>query len=314
MDIGICPNGGTLCHIGGDPIVKKRDVQGERNRFKETPGHDRNCVRCRFLISGLPFLIPLWGHANAISARADQLQTRIVENEFEIDQLKIERRNVNAQGEPTPSELRQRIQMLEAEWENNTQHRNQAFADLHAALTLIEKIRLIGESTPSDSISVPMLVDEEGLPEVAGRESTRFELCDAVVQIGRFFPSIRSADIERERDEFLNKVLYSGGYVPITLAPLTHEEKRMAADALATLLLSELGAMEAQNLIDGRKTLADLDLQDRLEGAVRQSIGRPLQRLALVMQDNPPRQATVDLDTNNLDGQPSIPRVEQRRR
>jgi hypothetical protein len=42
MDIGICPNGGTLCHIGGNQLVKKRDIQGERNHYQETPGHNRN--------------------------------------------------------------------------------------------------------------------------------------------------------------------------------------------------------------------------------------------------------------------------------
>lgn len=295
MDIGICPNGGTLCHIGGDRLHKKVDLQGERSLYKGTAGRDRNCVRCRFLVSGLPFLIPLWGHANMISARADQLQARIVENETEVGKLKVERREANARGEPTSPELRQRIRMLEADWENDMQLRDQAFADFHAALELIEKIRLARESGPDDGRYVPMLVSEDGLPDVEGKDSTRFELCDAVVQIGRFFPSLRSEELERERDEFLNKILFFGGYVPITLTSLTLEEKRSAADAMSAMLLGVVGAIETQNLVDGRKTLADLGLQDRLDAVVRQSIGQPLDPMPLIKQIRQGRQATVEL-------------------
>ncbi|RVA56808.1 hypothetical protein EN933_05430 [Mesorhizobium sp. M7A.F.Ca.US.001.01.1.1] len=279
MDIGICPNGGTLCHIGGDPVIKKKDLQGERNQYRETSGRTRNCVRCRFLVSGLPYLIPLWGHANMISTRADQLQARILENEREKEKLKAERRDANARGDPTSPELRQRIHVLEAEWESDIQLRDQAFADFHATLALIEKVRAVRSEDEHTDSGIPMIVNDEGLPEVEGRDSTRFELCDAVVQMGRFFPSLRSADLERERDEFLNRVLYSGGYIPITLAPLTMEERRAAADAMAALLLTELGALETQTLIEGSKTLADLGIQDRLEEVIKKSIGRPLDQM-----------------------------------
>jgi hypothetical protein len=61
---------------------------------------------------------------------------------------------------------------------------------------------------------------------------------------------------------------------------------------LAALLLIELKATEAQNLIDGKKTLADYTgLHERLEAAAGKAIGRPLDRLAL---PGPDRTVTIE--------------------
>ena len=147
-------------------------------------------------------------------------------------------------------------------------------------MVLVEKIRL-SPGQEDNFARLPMLLNGDGIPDVTTRKSTRFELVDAVVQASRWFPSMNTSDLELERDEFLNQILYRNGYVPITLAPLTPLERRRAADALAQMLLVELGAAEAQNLIEGRKTLADFGMQMKLEEAATRAIGRPIDRLAL---------------------------------
>ena len=58
------------------------------------------------------------------------------------------------------------------------------------------------------------------------------------------------------------------------------------------MLLVELGAAEAQNLIEGRKTLADFGMQMKLEEAATRAIGRPIDRLALPAQ---PRRLLIDI-------------------
>jgi hypothetical protein len=175
-----------------------------------------------------------------------------------------------------------RIKLLEETWITDTEIRDQALADLHASMFLIEKIRVIGKSGDAeDDAKLPMLFDQDGVPEVTGRESTRFELADTVVQGSRWYPSINTTELERERDEFLNRILFNSGYVPITLAPLSVRERRRAADALAQLVLAELGAAEAEHLIEGRKTLADVGLQERLEKAAASAIGKPIEKLAM---------------------------------
>lgn len=278
FDIGICPNGGALCNVGGPPASEKA-----KRKVKHTPvpGGERNCVRCRFFVSGLPFLIPLWAHANAIFARIDRVARKMETTRRQTDALKEERRQLNAAGRDTPRQLGIRIRLLDETWTTDAATRDQFLADAEATMMLIEKIRFAsGEQEEGESL--PMLLPDSAMPEVVGRESTRFELVDSVVQASRWFPSISDAALEAERDGFLDRILFRNGYAPITMAPLAEDERRRAADALASLLLVELKAMETQNLIEGRKSLADFaGLQERLETAAGKAVGAPLQRLAL---------------------------------
>ncbi|MDO9294354.1 VPA1269 family protein [Bradyrhizobium sp.] len=280
FDLGICPNGGTLCHVGGEIVHTKKEKNGrDRSTYKEVSGGPRNCVRCRFFVTGLPFMIPLWAHASAIFVKVDSLSKRIDEVTAESEALKAERRSLALEA---PRSLTDRIVVLDEMLASDGDARDQALADVHATVFLLEKIRtIIASGDPDGEVKLPMLLGEDGVPQFAVRESTRFEIVDAVVQASRWFPSLASADLEAERDEFLNKALYSNGYVPITLSPLTAAERRKAADALAQMLLVELGAAEAQNVIEGRKSLADLGLQDKLETVAAAAVGRPIERLSL---------------------------------
>lgn len=284
MDIGICPNGQTLCHIGGERTRTKRAKDGpDKSTYAPVSGGPRNCVRCRFFVTGMPFLIPLCGHSNAISAKADAVSRRLDSTDDELKELKRRRHELAGESQGVPDEVRRRIQVLEAEWDADHVRRDQYLADFHATLVLIERIRSLSSQT--DDGSVPMIVDELGVPEVSGRESTRFELSDAVVQMGRFFPSLASEDMERERDGFLDRVLYNEGYVPFSMSPLDPIERRRAADALAALLLGELGSMETENLIQGRKTLSELGIEQGVDDVVRRTIGKPLDRVRIAAND-----------------------------
>lgn len=282
MDIGICPNGGTLCRVGGEAILRRTDKGLDKSAYAPVPGGPRNCVRCRFFVTGLPFLVPLWTHSAAIAAKADAVARAAAEKEAAVGSLKAERRRLTAAKQAIPETLRQEIVVTEEAWLADVEERDRILADLHAAMALIEKIRQIASARPAvegDGAPMSLIVAQDEVPEVVGRESTRFEVADAVVQASRIFPSLRSAELERERDAFLDKILYHNDYVPITLAPLSPSERQKAADALSALLLIELGAREAERLASGATTLADLGLQDRFEDACRRAIGSPMARV-----------------------------------
>ncbi|WP_262031057.1 VPA1269 family protein [Microvirga sp. Mcv34] len=294
-DCGICPNGGTLCNIGGKLKLKRQDKGRDKSTYGPVPGGPRNCVRCRFFITGVPFLIPLWTQANALSATCDQLALRIDAGQRTVDRLKQERRALTSVGSPVPPELREAITINEEVWLADIEARDQILANFHSAMLLIDKIRAIRAYLMSsaqqidENASLPMLLADEEFPEVTGRESTRFELIDAVVQASRWFPSINADALERERDECLDKVLYRNGYQPIRLAPLTPEERRDSADAMAAFLLIKLGAEETQNVIEGRKSLSELGLDYPLEETYRRFVGKELPRSVLPSVRPPPR-------------------------
>lgn len=294
VDIGICPNSQTLCNVGGERIQSHRSKDGkDKSIYAPVPGGPRNCVRCRFFVTGMPFLIPLVGHSNAISAKSEVVSKRLDGTDTELKDLKLRRHALVGKGEPIPDELRRRIQVLEAEWDADYARRDQYLADFHATLVLVERIRSLGREV--DEGTLPMILDANGVPEVTGRDATRFELADAVVQMGRFYPSLASEDIERERDGFLDRVLYNGGYVPFSMAPLDAAERRRAADALAALLLGQLGAQEAENLIHGRKSLSELGIEPGVDDVVQRAIGKPLERLGFPAND-PARLPVIEIE------------------
>jgi len=295
MDICLCPNGGTLCHIGGSVKTRRMHNGVDKSVYKPVPGGPKNCVRCRFIVSGVPYLLPVWGHANMISAQVDAIHLRIAEREKELETLKLQRRELSRRSEPSPPELRRRIGVLEAEWNADIDSRDQCYADLHATMVLFEQIRELIRLTSPDDPQIPMIIGEGVIPTVEGRVSTRFELTDAVVQISRFYPSLASVDMERERNSFTEAIFSQEGYVPVRPGPLFVREQRVWADASAAFILGAVGAIEAQNLIDGSKTLADLGLQDRLEDLARRTIGQPLQRLPLMTPGRPPT-VTLELE------------------
>ena len=64
-DKGICPVGGTLCDKGGPKLSTNPLISD----YAPTPGGPRNCVRCRFFITGPAFLGGLVVHFNATGVR-----------------------------------------------------------------------------------------------------------------------------------------------------------------------------------------------------------------------------------------------------
>jgi hypothetical protein len=224
---------------------------------------------------------------NTLTAKADQFARRIENGEQEVELLKQRRRALSSSGLPVPPDLRERITITEEAWLADIDRRDQVLANVHSTMVLIDKLRAIvadertAAAEGSTLTGMSMVLAGEEFPEVIGRESTRFELVDAVVQASRWFPSINSEELERERNEFLNIVCYRNGYVPITLAPLTEAEIQCSADGMAALLLIEAGAQGTQEIIDGRKKLADLGLERPFEETYRRFVGKPLERIVL---------------------------------
>ena len=272
LDIGICPNGGTKCAEGG-PKVERRGT--------EVPGGPRNCIRCRFFVTGYPFLIPLWAHGNALLARADGFARQAKEQEDEVVRLKGEKAKLRAGNEPIPSDLTDRIRAVNEAYLSTCSSRDSRFDDFHVALDLIEKVRALGpleDADPADP-TLPTRPRAE-VPEVKGRRASRYEVTDAVVHAGRFYPSLASPDIERERDGFTDRIAYHGGYVPPSLSALGQAERRMSADGLARLFLSALDAAEVEHLIEGSKRLSDHPgLEERFRRVCLETTGKEAPRI-----------------------------------
>ena len=73
-DKGVCPVGGRMCDVGGEPLTDSRSNQV----YAPVPGYpnERSCVRCRFFLSGPAWLPGLQAHFNTISYEAHERAER----------------------------------------------------------------------------------------------------------------------------------------------------------------------------------------------------------------------------------------------
>ncbi|MBY5635908.1 hypothetical protein HFO39_14135 [Rhizobium leguminosarum] len=78
VDIGVCPFDGTRCHDGG-PLLRRdgrKHLRGNpKHVYGPVPGGARNCILCRHLISGPPFILPLELYGSLLLSKRSRLAT-----------------------------------------------------------------------------------------------------------------------------------------------------------------------------------------------------------------------------------------------
>lgn len=102
MDKGICPVGCSGCHNGG-PLIK--DAKSIYSRVhapvpKDSQGNPRNCVRCRWFISGTACLPGLVAHFNNLSYEATETATRYGKYDSQVSALENEQWDCSNEGRP----------------------------------------------------------------------------------------------------------------------------------------------------------------------------------------------------------------------
>ncbi|WP_274025686.1 VPA1269 family protein [Vibrio parahaemolyticus] len=268
-NLGICPYNGTRCHDGGKCIRKdgKKDIH--------LPVEDKNCVVCRHFITGLPWLTELWVHANSLILQSEKKAAEIQVNEQEVQALKVEQLNLRKNGEEVPPQLVTKIKKAETIQERLATEEDKLFNELHATHNLIEKIKnlpkppISGAQRDSSGNLPALLMDSDSDFEVDYTEApNNFSNLDFVIQASRIYKHERNEDFERERDQFIDTILLRNGFEPMMLMHLTTEEKQQSADAFAKFLVTRFDGETLQLLKEGRKTFAELGIEQELLEAV----------------------------------------------
>jgi hypothetical protein len=289
--LGICPWGGTRCSDGG-PLLKR----GGKNRSNEhgpVEGGAKNCVRCRHLITGEPWLIELWLHCNSLLEQSTTISREVSDLRRKYETLLLKRREfaINSTTHLIPPSLIAEIKMFEALIDKKSQEVDDVLLNAHATHNLIEQIKLIqsknvDSSTTENEIS---MISNSEVDDLDYIETTKFFAQDALTQASRIYPHIADARVEQERNQFMDQILYNNCIAPISLSPLTPEQKSSASDALARLLLSRVGARECENLHNNSVTLHQLGINEAVETTLVQlglPISAPIPRPLRIVGDN----------------------------
>ena len=269
-NLGICPYGGTRCHDGGE-ILRRNSKKN--NTYGPVPGGPKNCVRCRHLITGTPWMIPLWLHANKLLVKSQRASKEVDEITSRLEKLQSERfQIVKSKGGSAVSEsLKAEIKGEETNLEEKTESLDSLLMDTHAAYRLLESVRDLPSEFPgeeSGTDNTPALIATDR-PEISFSEVHELRALDSTVQAGRLYTHLRDRDLERDRDHFIDQIMLNNGMNPISLSPLTPEEKSIALDAASRFLLTELNDYEIDQLTSNRVSLHELGIERKMTETIK---------------------------------------------
>lgn len=292
-DKGICPVGGAMCSQGGPKLTSNPQLSDHA----PTPGGSRNCVRCRFFVTGPAFLGGLVAHFNAVGVQLVAAAERFRAKEAAIRRLEDEVSATEDQGRS--SSLVANLHAAHDHHERDMLDVDELAHNLHAVYRLTERCRAIitmAKSHPSDGKLDLVLVGERADLEAAIAMTTDFELMNSVCQAARVYPGddITLANLRRAR--ILDAMLARNGCRPVFSA-LSEDEALAVGNEFVNLLIKRLGHADAIGLVEGRRMMDAAGITRDMETLLKQRPTKPLDLAPLLVAlsaDRLPAGALVD--------------------
>lgn len=248
-DIGICPVGMGKCNIGGESL------RGDqvRKAYAPVPGGPKNCVRCRFFVTGPAFLGGLVAKFNSTGVLLMEASERLRKIEAEI---------CGIEDRADPAELRhlgrtydRRDRVLE---EVDTLAYN-----WHACFALVQRCKSALHTANGNGLNL-VLAGNAGDLDVALAECSDFELYNAVCQVAAVYPNDSPVLPTLRRGRLLDAMLSRNGRQPV-FATLTEDEALAVGNEFVNLLMARIGRADTVDLIEGRRMLESTGIQDDVD-------------------------------------------------
>lgn len=278
-DLGICPVGGSLCHIGGPKLTGENG----RNDFQPTPGGPRNCVRCRYFLSGPAFLAGLVAHFNSVGLEVMEASEQLRKMQEDIG--KVEDSLFADSDCASPAEFR-RLDALYARRETAMQKLDEIANNWHATYAVIERAKALVAQSPQPFDPQPdravRLMASSDLAEIASAiaECSSFEVYNSICQYATVYPAPTVPAATLRRGRLLDAMLTRNHRQPI-FATLTDEEALVAGNELVNLLYARLGQREAHQVIEGKRMLQAAGIGEEVDSMLTKQIGQPVRMVAL---------------------------------
>ncbi len=245
LETGICPVGGARCSDGGPPIGK--------NRFGPVPG-GRNCVRCRFHISGPAFLPGIVARFNACSMRVERAREQVKASRRLLMEREDAQFAAEQQGHPgDPAALiRARDRHEEA-----TAALDSEVGTLQELATLAERCLRILRTSDGQRPSL-ILRSEKKVLDIEIRKTCSFALYDAVCQASTLYPDEVVPEAQARRAAALDRMLIRNGRAPM-MCLLPDDQGLKLANELTQLMALQLGSERAFEIITDERACLEAD-------------------------------------------------------
>lgn len=266
FDCGVCPMAAALCHTGGEPISERPN---ETIYGAVEAGYlgQKNCLRCRYFITGVPFLGGLVSLANEISLEVFTESGRYQHYSEQVKCLEHEFYDACKQNKPdTQAHIRK---SATANMEHSASKLDGFLKDYasanHFIRSTLELIKTDTADTSGDQESGVRLVSAGGLEDIGqafDESSTQYHLLSEICQNAAIYHSSNPSRAIPLISEAIDRMAENNNLKP-AMFRLTYEQKIIVANELSALLLQRLGSWERiDDLFSGELMLLDVEAHD----------------------------------------------------
>lgn len=274
-DKGICPVGGTLCDVGGKCINDSELAPA----FAPVPGYpERNCVRCRFFLSGPAFLPGLQAHFNSISYEVHERAKRYNELQDVVTRLENSRADCERDGSLF-TETRE-LEKLSQRYEAEAEAMGKVLNDLQATYHLIERSLEIlnqGSKEGVQLIAVGEMNDiQAGLIETTSELHQLEVLCENAM----IYPEIDPRKPSLRRAQLLDCML-AFNKMPLIFFHLSPQQQLEMGNAVMKLIQARTGSLKgALEFAECQRHLRDIGLVEETWDVLTEKVsGTPVWQL-----------------------------------
>lgn len=254
LDTGICPVGGTRCAEGGPAIAK--------NKHGPVPGGPRNCVQCRFHVTGPAFLGALVARFNATSLRLDAARRHCDAAQVQLTEAKERRFTAEKRGvfgDGGVSQAHERLVRAESQIQAHA-------GALQAVADLVERCKAVAAGSAGEGLNLVLAGTARDFT-TAVRLTSDFALLDAVCQAATIHPCEEASEATLRRSQALDRFLVQHGHAP-TFMHLSESEALVVGNEMMRLMKACVGRGRAIELVSEPTALLEAKVARRVQAVV----------------------------------------------
>lgn len=274
-DKGICPVGGSMCDVGGDSITERQS----ENIYAPVPGYpERNCVRCRFFLSGPAFLPGLQAHFNAISYEAHERAER--HNDLQEEVTLLENRRADCERDHRLFTESRELERLSQRYEAEAEAMGKLINDLQATHYLIARSLEIMKEANKDGVQLVAVGDMNDIQVVFTETNSELHQLEVLCENAIIYPEIDARKPSLRRAQLLDCMLEFNKMPPIFFR-LNPQQQLEAGNAVMQLIQARTGSLKgALEFVEGQRRLRELGIVDETWDAIAEKVaGTPAQEI-----------------------------------
>jgi hypothetical protein len=235
---GICPNGATLCDVGGEL------TGGESTNYHAPVSgfpQERNCVCCRFFLTGPAFLPGLIVHFNTVSEKTHRQSARYSSLQDKLTYLEDEQRQAERENQPFVR-LRE-LDGLNKHAESEALILNKYMNDLQATNHLIQRSIQIAKDKTTEGVKLVAKGNMTDLKVGFIESQSVLHQLEVVCENAVIYPDIDPGFANIRRSQMLDAMMRYNGMEPVMMY-LKEDEQLLVGNAVMQLIQARTGSIQ----------------------------------------------------------------------